>query len=194
MRVGYARVSTTEQSIEAQLERLGDCERIFSEKLSGKKDDRPQLAAALEFVRQGDSLVATRLDRLARSVTHLCSISETLAKKGVALVILDQQIDTTSPTGRFLFHMLAAVAEFELTIRVEASRAGMAHARASGTHMGRPYKVTSAVGAEIRGLHSQELGPSEIARRLRIARSTVYRFLAGDRPDVYHETALRDRA
>src|ERR1017187_9552091 len=192
MRVGYARVSTTEQSIEAQLERLGDCERIFSEKLSGKKDDRPQLAAALEFVREGDQLVATRLDRLARSVTHLCQIAEALQRKHVEMVVLDQAIDTSTPAGRFLFHMLAAVAEFELTIRVEASRAGMAHARALGKPTGGVWKVTDAVGAEIRGLRSQEMGPSEIARRLRLNRSTVYRFLARDRPDVFHETALCD--
>src|ERR1035437_3560448 len=116
MRVGYARVSTTEQSIEAQLERLGDCERIFSEKLSGKKDDRPQLAAALEFVRQGDALVATRLDRLARSVAHLCSMADELKRKGVELVILDQAIDTSTPAGKFLFHILGAVAELQLNL------------------------------------------------------------------------------
>ena len=190
MRVGYARVSTTEQSIEAQLERLGDCERIFSEKLSGKKDDRPQLAAALEFVREGDVFVITRLDRAARSVTHLCSMADALARKGVALQVLDQAIDTETPTGKFLFHMLAAVAEFELTIRVEASRAGMAHARASGTHMGRPRTITADVEAEIRGLHAQEIGPSEIARRLRIGRSSVYQVLTRDP----YETPFLDRA
>src|ERR1035437_11178837 len=142
MRVGYARVSATEQSIEAQLERLGDCERIFSEKLSGKRDDRPQLTAALEFVREGDQLVATRLDRLARSVSHLCSIAEQLRTKQVELVILDQQIDTATPAGKFLFHMLAAVAEFQLGLYLEAHRAGRARAQAAGKHCGPPFKVT----------------------------------------------------
>ena len=97
--MGYARVSTTEQSIEAQLERLADCERVFQEKLSGAKTDRPELQRALEFVREGDVLVATRLDRLARSVAHLCQIAETLRRKGVELTILDQAIDTSTPGG-----------------------------------------------------------------------------------------------
>ena len=178
MRVGYARVSTTEQSIEAQLERLADCERVFQEKLSGAKTDRPELQRALEFVREGDVLVATRLDRLARSVAHLCQIAETLRRKGVELTILDQAIDTSTPTGKFLFHMLAAVAEFELTIRLEASRAGMAHARASGKHCGRPYKVDASLIEHIADLRKEGLGATAIARRVRLNRSTVYRVLA----------------
>ena len=178
MRVGYARVSTTEQSIEAQLGRLSECERVFSEKLSGKTADRPELARALEFVRQGDQLVATRLDRLARSVSHLCSIAETLQRKGVELQILDQAIDTSTPAGKFLFHMLAAVAEFELSIRKEAQRAGIAHAQAAGKHTGRPYKVTKNVAYNIRVWRSEGLGVSEIARLSKVDRSTVYRVLA----------------
>ena len=178
MRVGYARVSTTEQSIEAQLERLANCERIFSEKLSGSKMDRPELARALEFVREGDVLVATRLDRLARSVAHLCQIADTLRHKQVELVILDQAIDTSTPAGKFLFHMLAAVAEFELTIRLEASRAGMAHARAMGKHCGRPYKVDASLREHIADLQDEGLGATAIARRVRLDRSTVYRVLA----------------
>lgn len=190
MRVGYARVSTTEQSIDAQLERLADCEKVFHEKLSGKKDDRPELARALEFVRQGDQLVATRLDRLARSVSHLCSIAETLQRKGVELQILDQAIDTATPAGRFLFHMLAAVAEFELTIRLEASRAGMAHARAMGKHCGRPYKVDGSLREHIADLRDEGLGATAIARRVRLDRSTVYRVLASlrDSPEPASNT------
>jgi DNA invertase Pin-like site-specific DNA recombinase len=103
MRVGYARVSTTEQNIEAQLERLSDCEKIFSEKKRGSLVECPELAACLEYVRQGDTLVVTRLDRLARSVTHLCAIADTLRRKNVCLVVLDQAIDTSTPTGKLLF-------------------------------------------------------------------------------------------
>ena len=157
------------------MERLCDCEKIFSEKLSGKKDDRPQLAAALEFIRAGDTLVAVRLDRLARSVSHLCTIAETLQRKGVALQILDQAIDTTAPTGTFLFHMLAAVAEFELTLRKEAQRAGIAHARAAGKHMGRSaYKLDQQMLDHIRELREEGLGAAQIARRVRLSRDTVY--------------------
>ena len=194
MRVGYARVSTAEQSIDAQLERLADCEKVFHEKLSGKKDDRPELARALEFVREGDTLVATRLDRLARSVSHLCTISETLRAKHVELAILDQAIDTSTPAGQFLFHMLAAVAEFELSIRKEAQRAGIAHARAAGTHMGRPYKLDTSLIEHIIDLHDEGLGATAIARRVRLHRSTVYRVLAtlrDSREPVVNESATR---
>jgi len=178
MRVGYARVSTTEQNIDAQLERLADCEKIFAEKRTGSLVERPELARALEYVREGDTLVATRLDRLARSVAHLCQMAETLRQKHVDLEILDQAIDTGTPVGKLLFHMLAAIAEFELSIRREQQRAGIAHAQATGKHTGRPYKATDAVVAHIWLLHGQGKGPSEIAREVRLDRSTVYRILA----------------
>lgn len=192
MRVGYARVSTTEQSIEAQLERLADCERIFSEKLSGAKADRPQLQMALDFVREGDTLVSTRLDRLARSVNHLCQIAETLRKKKVELVILDQAIDTSTPAGRFLFHSLAAVAEFQLSLYQEAHRAGIAYAREHGKHMGRPYKVDPSLREHISDLVIEGLGPSQIARRTHLSRSTVYRVLSALRDT--HESLTNESA
>lgn len=192
MRVGYARVSTTDQSIEAQLERLSDCEKVFAEKLSGKRDDRPELARALEFVREGDILVATRLDRLARSMAHLCQIAEDLRRKGVELAILDQAIDTSTPVGQFTFHMLAAVAEFELSIRREAQRAGIAHAQAAGKHTGRPYKVDHAMAVHIYELSEEGLGASAIARRVRLDRSTVYRVLKTlrDTPEYRDKTTM----
>jgi len=177
MRVGYARVSTTEQSIEAQLERLADCERVFQEKLSGAKTDRPQLQAALEFVREGDVVVATRLDRLARSVSHLCRIADTLRKKRVELVILDQAIDTSTPTGKFLFHMLAAVAEFELTIRLEASRAGMAHAKAMGKRSGRLPALVAAQAHDMYESWKRGVKPKELARDYHVSLPTFYRYL-----------------
>jgi len=175
MRVGYARVSTTEQSIDAQLERLADCEKIFREKVSGSLQDRPEFSKCLDFVRAGDVLVATRLDRLARSVTQLVSMGELLARKGVELVILDQQIDTTIPYRKLLFHLLAAVAEFELGVRNDAIIAGMAHARASGKHIGRPYKISNDVLARIRDLAGDGYSKAEIARRVKLDRSTIYR-------------------
>ena len=177
MRVGYARVSTAEQSIEAQLERLAGCERVFQEKLSGAKADRPELQRALEFVREGDTLVCTRLDRLARSVAHLCQMAETLRENHVALEVLDQAIDTTTPAGQFLFHMLAAVAEFELTIRLEASRAGMAHARASGKHMGRPRALTDDGRQSIIAMRAIGHSIRTIAEVGHYSRSTVARAL-----------------
>jgi len=177
MRVGYARVSTPEQSIDAQLERLCDCDRIYSEKVSGKKDDRPQLQAALEFIREGDTLVATRLDRLARSVTHLCTIVEILERKSVALQILDQAIDTTTPSGMFLFHMLAAVAEFELTLRKEAQRAGIAHAKAAGKPTGRKPALTAEQMHELHAAWIEGEKIQNLAYDYRVSVPTVYRYL-----------------
>jgi DNA invertase Pin-like site-specific DNA recombinase len=177
MRVGYARVSGADQHIDAQLGRLADCEKVFSEKQSGSASDRPELTLCLEFVREGDSLVCTRLDRLARSTLHLCQIAESLAAKRVALVVLDQQIDTSTPTGKLLFHMLSAIAEFELGIRKEQQRAGIAHARQVGKPTGRPPKLSKNDEEEIERLLALKWSPHYIAMRLRVSRSTVQRYL-----------------
>jgi DNA invertase Pin-like site-specific DNA recombinase len=176
VRVGYARVSTTEQSLESQLERLSHCGRVFSEKWSGAKQDRKQLEDCLAYVREGDTLVVTRLDRLARSVSHLCAIADTLSRKGVSLVVLDQAIDTTTPTGKLLFHMLAAIAEFELGIRKEAQRAGMAHARATGKVTGRPTALDEAERRHIAALIREGFGVGLVARKYNISKSTVRRY------------------
>ena len=176
MRVGYARVSTNEQPIENQIERLA-CEKVFAEKQSGSLASRPQLAAALEFVRDGDTLVCTRLDRLARSVSHLCEIAETLRRKDVALQVLDQAIDTSTATGQLLFHMLAAIAEFELSIRKDQQRAGIALARAKGKQLGRAPRLNVAEIAELVGSYQAGHRVCELARRYRISRRTVYRYL-----------------
>ena len=106
--VGYARVSSVGQSLEVQLEKLKQCDKIYQEKHSGSSGKRPRLDACLEYVREGDTLVVTRLDRLARSTLHLCQIAEELQRKRVQLQVLDQQIDTNDATGRLLFHMLGA--------------------------------------------------------------------------------------
>lgn len=179
MKVGYARVSTTEQNIEAQLSRLADCERVFSEKWSGAKQDRKELEACLTYVREGDTLVVTRLDRLARSVSHLCLIADTLRRKGVALVVLDQAIDSTTPTGTLLFHMLAAIAEFELNIRKEQQRAGMAHARATGKRTGRPPALRGADIADMQALARGGQTVPALARLFKVSPTTVRKYLAG---------------
>jgi DNA invertase Pin-like site-specific DNA recombinase len=176
MRVGYARVSTNEQPIENQIERLA-CDKVFAEKQSGSLASRPQLQAALEFVREGDTLVVTRLDRLARSISHLCDIAETLRKKGVELQILDQAIDTSTATGKLLFHMLGAIAEFELSIRKDQQRAGMALARSKGKHAGRPFALSTKDKAEIRQLLEEGRQLSWVANRYRVHPDTIKRAL-----------------
>src|SRR2546428_8204939 len=124
--VGYARVSSVGQSLDVQREKLKPCDKIFQEKHSGTSGKRPQLQACLDYIREGDTLVVTRLDRLARSTLHLCQIADLLARKGVHLHVLDQQVDTHSSTGRLLFGMLSVIAQFELELRAERQREGIA--------------------------------------------------------------------
>jgi DNA invertase Pin-like site-specific DNA recombinase len=136
MLVGYARVSTQEQSPELQLDALqkAGCERIFVEKASGAQRDRPELRAALDFMRgKGDVLVVWKLDRLARSLKQLIETVEDLERRGIGFRSLTEQIDTTSPGGRLVFHILGVMAEFERSIIRERTRAGLDAARACGT-------------------------------------------------------------
>src|SRR6476660_7433231 len=113
MLVGYARVSSTDKDLTVQRDRLTACEKLFEEKASGTDARRPQLQACLDYVREGDTLVCTRLDRLARSTLHLCQIANQLEQKQVHLQVIDQQIHTGDATGRLLFNMLGAIAQFE---------------------------------------------------------------------------------
>ena len=136
--IGYARVSSIGQSLEVQLDKLKDCDKVFQEKCSGKQtDNRPELLKALDYVRDGDSLVISRLDRMARSVLDLAKIAEKLKQKGVGLRVLDQSIDTSTSEGKLMFHMLGAFAEFENDIRRERQQDGIAKAQANGVRFGR---------------------------------------------------------
>ena len=131
--VGYARVSSVGQSLEVQLDKLKGCDKVFQEKRSGRQTEtRPELLKALDYVREGDSLVITRLDRMARSVLDLAKIADSLQSKGVALKVLDQSIDTSTSEGKLMFHMLGAFAEFENDIRRERQQDGIAKAQAKG--------------------------------------------------------------
>src|SRR6266850_565379 len=127
-----------------QLDKLAQCHKMFQEKQSGASDARPQLRACLEYIREGDTLVVTRLDRLARSTLHLCQIAAELARKQVHLQVLDQQINTRDATGRLMFHMLGAIAQFETELRAERQREGIRRAQALGVHFGRQKKLTLA--------------------------------------------------
>lgn len=183
MRVGYARVSWQDQNLQSQLDRLSDCEKVFAEKGYSLDADRPALVECLNFVRQGDVLVCTRLDRLARSVHHLCGIMDTLDRRGVNLVVLDQQLDTRTPTGRLLFHLLAAIAEFEMAIRQERQRDGYAAARARGKRFGNEFKLSPTQAIELRQLRMAGMSILALQERFHLKRSTVYKYLAGVRPE-----------
>lgn len=178
MLVGYARVSSTGQSLDVQLAALSDagCEKIFSEKKSGTAAaNREQLLECLDFVRSGDTLVVTRLDRLARSVGDLFKIIDGLSEKGVVFRCLQQAgVDTDTSSGRLMLAVLGAVAAFEADIRRERQMEGIARAKAAGVYQGRKPSVDVTA---VREMKAAGLGASEIAKRLGIARASVYRAL-----------------
>lgn len=175
--VGYARVSSTGQSLEVQREQLlaAGCEEIFEEKRSGTTTEgREQLEAALRFVRKGDVFLVCRLDRLARSLVDLRKIVDLLTEKQVGFRCLQQHIDTTSSEGRLMLNILASFAEFETDIRKERQADGIAKAKAEGRYRGRPRSIDPTAVAALR---AEGLGPSAIAKRLGIGRASVYRLM-----------------
>lgn len=178
MRVGYARTLGVEQQagLDAQFRDLkgAGCEKIFSEQVSAVAK-RPQLEAAIDFIREGDSLVVTRLDRLARSTQHLLEIAERVRTKGAHLCILNLG-DTGTATGRLMFTVIGAIACFERELMLERQREGIAKAKSEGKYKGR--KPTAlARAAEVWSLKSHGVRPVEIARQLKIGRASVYRIL-----------------
>lgn len=180
MLVGYARVSTIDQDagLDVQLRELGaaGCEKVFSEKVSSVAAKRPQLEAALDFLREGDALVVTRLDRLARSVAHFVEINQRLERKKVALRVLSMGLDTANASGRLMLNVLSSVAQFEREIMLERQREGIAKAKTAGKYKGR-VPTARRRSAEVLRLKAEGVPPSEIANRLRIGRSSVYRIL-----------------
>lgn len=178
MLVGYARVSSEGQSLEVQLEALegAGCGKVFSEKRSGTSTSgRDALADALDFVREGDTLVVTRLDRLARSSQDLHNIIARLTAKGAKFRCLQQSgVDTDSGMGKLVLAILGAVAEFETDIRKERQREGIEKAKAAGKYQGRKPSVDNS---RILELHRQGIGPSAIAKQLKVGRTSVYRAL-----------------
>lgn len=176
---GYARVSTIDQDLAIQdaALRAAGCQVIRSEKKSGtQREGRSELATLLEFLQRGDTLMVTRVDRLARSVADLQDIVHTLKAKGVALRATEQPIDTSTASGKAFLDMLGVFAEFETNLRRERQLEGIAAAKARGVYKGRRRQIDAA---EIRRLRDEEkLGATAIARRLGIARASVYRVLA----------------
>jgi DNA invertase Pin-like site-specific DNA recombinase len=175
--VGYARVSSVGQSLAVQLDKLEHCDKIYEEKKSGVAGKRPRLEACLEYVREGDTLVVTRLDRLARSTLHLCQIAAELQRKQVNLQVLDQNIDTGDATGRLLFHMLGAIAQFETEIRAERQMDGIQKAKAQGVQFGRQKRLTSAQIAELQQKRKQGALIKTLMKEYGLAKASVYRYL-----------------
>ncbi len=180
--IAYVRVSARDQKLDTQLAKLkafGPVDRVFKEKASGAKDDRKVLAECLAYVREGDTLIVTRADRIARSATHLLSTVQALKKKGVAIRFLDQpELNTEGKYADFLLTVLAAVGQLERDILDEKRRDGIAAARANGVRFGRPKIISDDVQAEARALKAKGARVAEIARRLNLGVSTTYRLLA----------------
>lgn len=174
-RIGYARVSTTDQDTALQVAalRAAGCEVIREEKASGTSTKgRGELATVLDFLRAGDALVVTRIDRLARSIADLQTIVRAIREKGASLVCTEQPVDTSTAAGKAFLDMLGVFAEFETNLRRERQMEGIAKARAEGVYKGRKPSIDRAA---IEALQAEGLGPAEIAKRLGIGRASVYR-------------------
>lgn len=180
MLIGYARVSTLEQDVALQLDALqqAGCERIFQDKISGAKAERPGLQDALNFARKGDSIVVWRLDRLGRSLKHLIEIVGQLEEQGIGFRSLQEAIDTTTSGGRLIFHIFGALAEFERNLIRERTLAGLQAARARGRMGGRPRKLgPQKTELAYRLYDEKKYAIHEICQMLGISKPTLYAYL-----------------
>ena len=184
MLVGYARVSTEDQNPALQLDALtaAGCAKLFTEQRSGAQRDRPELLAALDYVRSGDTLVVWKLDRLARSLAQLIETVTLLEARQIGLRSLTEQIDTTTAGGRLIFHVFGALAEFERQVIRERTTAGLAAARARGKVGGRPRALSAKDLTVAKALLANlDLTVEDVAARLSVSPATLYRYLPGGR-------------
>jgi DNA invertase Pin-like site-specific DNA recombinase len=183
MKFGYARVSTHEQILDLQIDalRAAGCERIYQEKASGSKAERPELMRMLDQLSTGDTVIIWKLDRLGRSLAHLIKLVSDLEDQGVGLLSLNDPIDTTTPQGRLVFRIFASLAEFERDVIRERTMAGVASARRRGRLLGRPKGLTKNAEQKARLAESlykdENFSVEQIARELRISKTTLYKYL-----------------
>jgi DNA invertase Pin-like site-specific DNA recombinase len=180
MKLGYARVSTTEQDLSLQLDGLGDagCEKIYEDRISGAKTDRPGLQEALAYLRKGDTLVVWRLDRLGRSLKHLIETVNDLEERGIGFQSLQEAIDTTTSSGRLVFHIFGALAEFERNLIRERTHVGLEAARARGRKGGRPKALNTKKIELLYELYdSKKHTVKEICEMMGISKPTLYSYL-----------------
>lgn len=183
MLLGYARVSTPDQQLDLQLDALrsAGCERLYQDVGSGANFQRPGLDAALAYARPGDVLIAWRLDRVGRSLGDLIQLMEQLQRRDIGLRSLQESLDTTTSTGKLVFHIFGALAEFERALIRERTAAGLAAARARGRRGGRPRKLTPRQVAMAQALMADRANsPDQVADALHVSRSTLYRALRRD--------------
>lgn len=177
--IGYARVSTKDQSLDLQLDalRAAGCTKIFMEKMSGTTTSRPELDACMKYLREGDTLVVYKLDRLGRSLPHLLEIIRDLKREGVGFKSVSDSIDTSTASGQLMFSVMGSFAEFERSLISERTIAGLESAKARGRLGGRPRAVTEEVGERIVAMRSVRQTVTSIAKELGMGEATVYRHL-----------------
>jgi DNA invertase Pin-like site-specific DNA recombinase len=177
--IGYARVSTQDQNLDLQTEALtkAGCKRIFNDKISGSRAERPGLTKALEMLREGDTLIVWKLDRLGRSVKNLVDLVGELHKQGIQFKSLTDAIDTGTPSGRFFFHVMASLAEMERELTVERTRAGLEVARQLGRKGGRKRQMTDSKIESAKKLLASGIPPRDVATNLGISVPTLYRWI-----------------
>ena len=187
MRIGYSRVSTSDQLLDLQLDALtaDGCEALYQEHASGKSANRPELENCLKALRTGDSLVVWRLDRLGRNLADLVRIVNDLESRGVGFVSLTEQINTTSPSGKLVFHLFASLAEFERNLIKERTQAGLKSARARGRVGGRPPKLSAKDLTMAKALMAdRQTNVGDVAKRFGVHRSTLYRLVNAENKSV----------
>lgn len=187
MLIGYARVSTAEQTVALQEDALkqAGCERIFRDVLSGGATDRPGLREAMAYARSGDVLVVWKLDRLGRSLVHLIQMMQDLQARGVGFRSLQEHMDTTTPGGQLIFHIFGALAEFERSLIRERTRAGLDAARVRGRVGGRPRRLSpEQIRMAQRLMANPDTTATEVAAALHVSRATLYRALKSENGDV----------
>ena len=179
MLIGYARVSTQDQNLELQIEALtkAGCRKIFEDKISGSRAERPGLAKAADVLREGDTLVVWKLDRLGRSVKHLVNLVVELEQQGVQFKSLTDSIDTGTPSGRFFFHVMASLAQMERELTIERTRAGLAVARQLGRKGGRKRQMTESKIRSAKKLLATGVPPRDVASNLGVSVPTLYRWI-----------------
>ena len=177
--IGYGRVSSVGQSLDVQISKLNDfgCEKIFCEKKTRTNVDRQEFKTCMDYLSEGDTLVITRLDRLCRSVLHLSQISEELKNKGVDLVVMEQNIDTSTSTGRLLFIMLGVIGEFESEIRKERQLDGIRKSKERGVQFGRKPKLTKEQIIEMKSKRDSGMEIKDLVSEFGISRESVYRLM-----------------
>jgi len=179
MLIGYARVSTQDQNLDLQIEALTNagCKKIFHEKTSGSRAERPEFSKALEVLREGDTLVVWKLDRLGRSVKNLVDLVGELHKHGIQFKSLTDAIDTGIPSGRFFFHVMASLAQMERELTVERTRAGLEVARKLGRKGGRKRRMTDSKIESAKRLLANGMPPRDVALNLSVSIPTLYRWI-----------------